>query len=85
MIDTNCSKASLLHEIMEQALQINQLEDLANQLKSRMDQTVEKQSAEIRRLREIITGALAWSFGPYSDTELLRRVVKILKTTGRMQ
>lgn len=36
--------------------------------------------AEIERLRNIISGAFAHSYGPYSHKELLRRVVAILKT-----
>ena len=39
-----------------------------------------KLQTEIDRLRDIISGALAHSYGPYSDTELLRRVVVILKS-----
>ncbi len=34
---------------------------------------------EIERLQEIISGALAHSLGPYSDKNLLRRVVLILR------
>ena len=36
---------------------------------------------EVERLRDIIDGALAHRYGPYSDKELLRRVVAILWTT----
>ena len=38
---------------------------------------------EIERLRTIVYGAFAHSYGPYSDTELLRRVVAILKTVNK--
>ena len=39
-------------------------------------------TTEVKALREGISGALAHSYGPYSDRELLRRVVKILNTTN---
>lgn len=39
---------------------------------------MQRLTAEVKALREIISGALAHSYGPYSDKELLRRVVKIL-------
>jgi len=44
------------------------------------EQTIKEQQAKITRLQDIITGALAHSHGPYSDKELLRRVVVILKS-----
>lgn len=39
---------------------------------------------EIERLRYIISGALAHSYGPYSAKELLRRVVVILNKTAQV-
>ena len=44
---------------------------------------VRDQSTEVDRLQGIISGARAHSFGPYSDKELLRRVIVILNTATK--
>ncbi len=41
---------------------------------------IEELEREVEGLSDIINGAFAHSYGPYSDKELLRRVVVILKT-----